>query len=90
MNMVVSNVRTRAAKVWERALAVGLNMPKRSLVAGLSAGAGAHNSVLAAGGFAARAGAGLGGFLVGPGSAEATRPPKARTRAAADMMSSGT
>lgn len=64
MNMVVSNVRTRAAKVWERALAVGLNMPKRSLVAGLSAGAGAHNSVLAAGGFAARAGAVLAVFML--------------------------
>lgn len=64
MNMVVSNVRTRAAKVWELALAVGLNMPKRSLVAGLSAGAGAHNSVLAAGGFAARAGAVLAVFML--------------------------
>lgn len=64
MNTVVSNVRTRAAKVWERALAVGLNMPKRSLVAGLSAGAGAHNSVLAAGGFAARAGAVLAVFML--------------------------
>lgn len=64
MNMVVSNVRTRAAKVWERALAVGLNMPKRSLVAGLSAGAGARNSALAAGGFAARAGAVLAVFML--------------------------
>mgnify|MGYP006999706542 FL=1 len=64
MNTVVSNVRTRAAKVWELALAVGLNMPKRSLVAGLSAGAGAHNSVLAAGGFAARAGAVLAVFML--------------------------
>lgn len=64
MNTVVSNVRTRAAKVWERALAVGLNMPKRSLVAGLSAGAGAHNSVLAARGFAARAGAVLAVFML--------------------------
>ena len=53
MNTVVSNVRTRAAKVWERALAVGL-----------SAGAGAHNSVLAVRGFAARAGAVLAVFML--------------------------
>lgn len=53
MNTVVSNVRTRAAKVWERAL-----------VAGLSAGAGAHNSVLAVRGFAARAGAVLAVFML--------------------------
>lgn len=64
MNMVVSNVRTRAAKVWERALAVGLNMPKRSLAVGLSAGAGAHNSVLAVRGFAVRAGAVLAVFML--------------------------
>lgn len=64
MNMVVSNVRTRAAKVWERALAVGLNMPKRSLAVGLSAGAGAHNSVLAVRGFVARVGAVLAVFML--------------------------
>lgn len=64
MNMVVSNVRTRAAKVWERALSVGLNMPKRSLAVGLSAGAGAQNSALAVRGFAARAGAVLAVFML--------------------------
>ncbi len=64
MNTVVSNVRTRAAKVWERALAVGLNMPKRSLVAGLSAGAGAQNSVLVGRGFVARVGAVLAVFML--------------------------
>jgi len=64
MNMVVSNVRTRAAKVWERALAVGLNMPKRSLAVGLSAGAGAQNSALAVRGFVARVGAVLAVFML--------------------------
>ena len=51
MNKVVSNVRTRTAKVRVRALAAGLNMPKRSLVAGLSADAGTRNSALAVHGF---------------------------------------
>ena len=53
MNTVVSNVRTRTAKVRVKALA-----------AGLSAGAGAHNSVLAVRGFAARAGAVLAVFML--------------------------
>lgn len=64
MNTVVSNVRTRAAKVWERALAVGLNMPKRSLAVGLSADVGAQNSAMAVRGFAARAGAVLAVFML--------------------------
>jgi len=51
MNTVVSNVRTRTAKVRVKALAAGLNMPKRSLAAGLSADAGARNSALAVRGF---------------------------------------
>ena len=53
MNTVVSNVRTRAAKVWERALAVGL-----------SADVGAQNSAMAVRGFAARAGAVLAVFML--------------------------
>ena len=55
MNTVVSNVRTRTAKVRRQALVAGLNMPKRSLVAGLSADTEAQN--LAVRGFIARVGA---------------------------------
>lgn len=64
MNKVVSNVRTRTAKVRVRALAAGLNMPKRSLVAGLSADAGTRNSALAVHGFVARVGAVLAVFML--------------------------
>lgn len=53
MNTVVSNVRTRTAKVRVKALAVGL-----------SAGAGAQNSALAVRGFVARVGAVLAVFML--------------------------
>ena len=64
MNTVVSNVRTRTAKVRVKALAAGLNMPKRSLVAGLSADVGARNSALAVRGFVARVGVVLAVFML--------------------------
>ena len=65
MNTVVSNVRTRTAKVRVKALA-----------AGLSADVCARNSALAVRGFVARVGAVLGGFYAGvfPASADYTRP----------------
>lgn len=62
MNTVVSNVRTRTAKVRVKALAAGLNMPKRSLAAGLSADTEAQN--LAVRGFIARVGAVLAVFML--------------------------
>lgn len=62
MNTVVSNVRTRTAKVRRQALVAGLNMPKRSFVAGLSADTEAQN--LAVRGFIARVGAVLAVFML--------------------------
>ena len=62
MNTVVSNVRTRTAKVRRQALVAGLNMPKRSFVAGLSADTEAQN--LAVRGFVARVGAVLAVFML--------------------------
>ena len=64
MNTVVSNVHTCAAKVRRQALMAGLNMPKRSLVAGLSADAGTPSNVLAVRGFIARVGAVLAVFML--------------------------